>query len=153
MRCPGEKLTASANNDNLRSHFGRCNAKKGRESVPDANAGRKVRRWEPLYGRWQFPAPSRCRGYVEKVRECASVSVSGSPQCKRACQPVNCALFVGWGWASRASSVDSCAARVGFRYAALMSSHVKMQDSVVYHMTTVLRRCGWLETAPTHAGI
>ena len=90
---------------------------------------------------------------MEKVWECASVSASGSPQCKRRHQPVKCELFVGWGPASRLLSPDPRDALVGFRDAALLSSHVKMQDSVVDHMTPNLRLCGWSETIHTDADI
>lgn len=92
----GAMLTASANNNNLRRHVDgyKCREGKGCESLADANAGRKVRRSRPLYERVAVPSTIRCRGYVEKVWECTSVSASGSPQCKRGRRPVKSELFV-----------------------------------------------------------
>jgi hypothetical protein len=66
---------------------------------------------------------------------------------------VKCELFVAWGPARRLLSPDPGDAFVGFKDAALMSSHVKMQGLVLDHMTLNLRLCGWPETAQTDADI
>lgn len=84
---PEKMLTASANNDNLCSHFGfyKCKDRKGRESLADANTGKSAEIVAFVLA-VAVPAPSRCRGYVENALVSARVGhPSASGQLDSSC--------------------------------------------------------------------
>lgn len=152
----GEKHTASTNNDNLRSHFDvyKCKEGKGRESLRTQTRVEKCGDGSLCTGGGSSLHALGAEAMWRRRGSNSSVSASGSiPQRNRAGQPVRSALFVGWGPEGRLFSPGPRDAHAGFRHAALLSSHVKMQSSVANHMTPNLRRCGWPATPQTAAGI